>query len=98
MAASNIVILRTISGFHAGFAIVKLGTDKQTGEEWAIKIMALPEENSKPTDNENTRYAFSHAIIVCMTPHYAHLTQVYPVSATLPCTPASLLPGTRAAF
>ena len=39
----------------SGFAIVKLGTDKQTAEEWAIKIMALPEENTKPTDNENTR-------------------------------------------
>ncbi|KAK9818047.1 hypothetical protein WJX72_006277 [[Myrmecia] bisecta] len=38
-----------------GFAIVKLATDKQTSEEYACKIMALPEESAKAGDNENTR-------------------------------------------
>lgn len=53
-----------------GFAIVKLGTDKQTGEEWAIKIMALPEENTKPSDNENTRDdIFKEIDILCDLTH-----------------------------
>ena len=41
--------------FTAGFAVVKLGTDRQTGEEFAIKIMALPEVGKTAGDNENTR-------------------------------------------
>ena len=41
-----------------GFAVVKLATDKQTGEEFACKIMALPEPNTTAGDNENTRYCF----------------------------------------
>ena len=39
----------------AGFAVVKLATDRNTGEEFAVKIMALPEPNAKAGDNENTR-------------------------------------------
>jgi len=39
----------------AGFAVVKLATDRTTGEEYAVKIMALPEANAKAGDNENTR-------------------------------------------
>lgn len=35
--------------------MVKLGTDKVTGEEFAIKIMVLPEEGATIGDNENTR-------------------------------------------
>ncbi|KAL0043658.1 hypothetical protein WJX79_011123 [Trebouxia sp. C0005] len=38
-----------------GFAVVKLATDRHTGEEYAVKIMALPEPNAKAGDNENTR-------------------------------------------
>lgn len=38
-----------------GFAVVKLATDRATGEEYAVKIMALPEANAKAGDNENTR-------------------------------------------
>ena len=38
-----------------GFAVVKLATDRSTGEEYAVKIMALPEANAKAGDNENTR-------------------------------------------
>ena len=39
----------------SGFAVVKLGTDKTTGEEFAIKIMALPPIGQQTGDNENTR-------------------------------------------
>ena len=39
----------------AGFAVVKLATDRKSGEEFAVKIMALPEPNAKAGDNENTR-------------------------------------------
>lgn len=35
--------------------MVKLGTNKSTGEEFAIKIMALPEVGRQTSDNENTR-------------------------------------------
>ena len=35
--------------------MVKLGTDKSTGEEFAIKIMAVPEAGRATSDNENTR-------------------------------------------
>lgn len=45
----------------AGFAVVKLATDRSTGEEYAVKIMALPEANAKAGDNENTRYCMPHA-------------------------------------
>ena len=38
-----------------GFAVVKLATDKSTGEEYACKIMALPAVNARATDSENTR-------------------------------------------
>ncbi|DBB18738.1 TPA: hypothetical protein ACH3X3_000345 [Trebouxia sp. C0006] len=38
-----------------GFAVVKLATERHTGEEYAVKIMALPEPNTKAGDNENTR-------------------------------------------
>lgn len=41
--------------FNAGFAVVKLGVDKVSGEEFAIKIMALPEVGRQISDNENTR-------------------------------------------
>ena len=44
-----------VSMWCAGFAVVKLATDRTTGEEYAVKIMALPEANAKAGDNENTR-------------------------------------------
>lgn len=34
---------------------MKLATDRSSGEEYAVKIMALPEPNAKAGDNENTR-------------------------------------------
>lgn len=39
----------------AGFAIVKLATDKKSGEQYAVKIMTLPPAGVEPGDNENTR-------------------------------------------
>ncbi len=36
---------------------MKLATDRHSGEEYAVKIMALPEPNAKAGDNENTRYS-----------------------------------------
>eukprot|EP00884_Botryococcus_braunii_P021933 jgi/Botrbrau1/8423/Bobra.0237s0043.1 len=38
-----------------GFAVVKLGTDRTTGEEFAIKIMVLPEAGAAISDHENSR-------------------------------------------
>jgi hypothetical protein len=45
----------------AGFAIVKLATDKNTGEQFAVKIMTLPPAGVEPGDNENTRCAHAAA-------------------------------------
>lgn len=39
----------------AGFAVVKLATEKATGGEYAVKIMALPEKGRVVGENENTR-------------------------------------------
>ena len=40
---------------HTGFAVVKLATEKATGGEYAVKIMALPEKGRIVGENENTR-------------------------------------------
>ena len=40
---------------HSGFAVVKLATEKATGGEYAVKIMALPEKGRIVGENENTR-------------------------------------------
>ena len=37
--------------------MVKLATEKSTGDEYACKIMALPAVNARATDSENTRWA-----------------------------------------
>jgi serine/threonine protein kinase len=39
----------------AGFAVVKLATERATGAEYAVKIMALPEKGRVVGNNENTR-------------------------------------------
>ncbi len=39
----------------AGFAVVKLATERATGGEYAVKIMALPERGRSVGDNENSR-------------------------------------------
>jgi hypothetical protein len=43
----------------AGFAIVKLAVDRKTNEEYACKIMALPQPGQELGDNENTRWGSS---------------------------------------
>lgn len=41
---------------HAGFAVVKVATDKSTGQEYAVKIMNLPEVGAHVNaDTESTR-------------------------------------------
>ena len=42
-------------GKQYGFAVVKLATEKATGGEYAVKIMALPEKGRIVGENENTR-------------------------------------------
>jgi serine/threonine protein kinase len=37
-----------------GFAVVRLATDRVTGVEWAVKVMALPRQGAVPGDNDNT--------------------------------------------
>lgn len=37
-----------------GFAVVRLATDRQTGVDWAVKVMALPRQGATPGDNDNT--------------------------------------------
>ena len=49
-------MLLHLSMLLSGFAVVKLATEKSSGEEFAVKIMALPEANAKAGDNENTRW------------------------------------------
>lgn len=39
----------------AGFAVVKLATERATGGEYAVKIMSLPERGRSVGDNENSR-------------------------------------------
>jgi doublecortin-like kinase 3 len=39
----------------SGFSVVKLAVDKQTGKEYACKIMALPPVGQEVGENENTR-------------------------------------------
>ncbi|WIA20191.1 hypothetical protein OEZ85_006039 [Tetradesmus obliquus] len=53
-----------------GFAIVKLATDKKTGEQFAVKIMTLPPAGVEPGDNENTREdIFKEIDILCGLNH-----------------------------
>lgn len=67
----------------AGFAVVKLATDRKSGEEFAVKIMALPEPNAKAGDNENTRCR-PHQLCVLMAAFNAAYT--WHSSKSLHCT------------
>lgn len=49
----------------AGFAIVKLATDRKTNEQYAVKIMTLPPVGVTPGDNESTRCALWLGVYVC---------------------------------
>jgi hypothetical protein len=53
-----------------GFSIVKLGTEKESGKEWAVKIMTLPKAGQKPTEEQNTREEIFYEIdILCNLKH-----------------------------
>ena len=66
--------------------MVKLATDRKSGEEYAVKIMALPEPNAKAGDNENTRYLCAvvqpHEVLAnsCSIP-FSHTAATQPSSA-----------------
>ena len=49
------IIARPLPLCFAGFAVVKLATERATGAEYAVKIMSLPEMGTSVGDNENTR-------------------------------------------
>lgn len=76
-----------------GFAVVKLGTDKTTGEEFAIKIMALPEIGRQTGDNENTRedifkeidilVGMEHENVIYMKEYFEENNKVYLVTELL---------------
>lgn len=53
-----------------GFAIVKLATDRKTGDQYAVKIMTLPPAGVEPGDNESTREdIFKEIDILCGLNH-----------------------------
>mmetsp|Transcript_19179 Transcript_19179/g.50103 ORF Transcript_19179/g.50103 Transcript_19179/m.50103 type:complete len:328 (-) Transcript_19179:157-1140(-) len=53
-----------------GFSVVKLGTEKESGTEWAVKIMTLPKPGQKPTEEQNTREEIFYEIdILCHLKH-----------------------------
>lgn len=53
-----------------GFAIVKLAVEKESGAEFACKIMALPGAGETPGENENTREdIFKEIDILCGMNH-----------------------------
>jgi hypothetical protein len=48
----------------AGFAIVKLATERSTGQQYAVKIMTLPPVGVEPGDNESTRWDICSTVCV----------------------------------
>lgn len=80
--------------YSAGFAVVKLGTDKNTGEEFAIKIMALPEVGRQTSDNENTRedifkeidilVGMEHENVIYMKEYFEENNKVHHPESTRP--------------
>lgn len=53
-----------------GFATVKLGTEKATNEQYALKVMDLPAEGAKVSDSEFSREEIFYEInILCGLKH-----------------------------
>ena len=86
----------------SGFAVVKLGTDKTTGEEFAIKIMALPPIGQQTGDNENTRedifkeidilVGMEHENVIYMKEYFEENNKVQlPSDCTSASIPSSLM-------
>ncbi len=64
--ASSSTVTNPLACPAPGFAVVKLATDRQTHQHYAVKIMALPEMGFEPGDNENTREdIFKEIDILC---------------------------------
>lgn len=73
----------------AGFSIVKLAVDKQSGTEYACKIMALPAVGQEVGDNENTRWEGGgerHCTgqFACRTTHGERMAQLPRMSSNAP--------------
>lgn len=79
---------------YAGFAVVKLGTEKATGGEYAVKIMALPEKGKIVGENENTRddifkeidilVGLNHPNVIYLKEYFEESNKVWSI-AKLPC-------------
>lgn len=72
--------------------MVKLATEKATGREYAVKIMALPEKGRAVGENENTRddifkeidilVGLNHPNVICLKEYFEESNKVccYPQS------------------
>lgn len=70
-----------------GFSVVKLVTDKETGEQWACKVMSLPPPGKQYNENESSRadifkeidilMALEHENIVFMKEYFEDDNKVY---------------------
>ncbi|KAI7836176.1 hypothetical protein COHA_009943 [Chlorella ohadii] len=70
-----------------GFSVVKLATDKETGQQWACKIMSLPPPGKQFNENESSRadifkeidilIALKHENIVFMKEYFEENNKVY---------------------
>lgn len=70
-----------------GFSVVKLATDRATGEQWACKIMSLPPPGQKYNENESSRadifkeiellMALKHHNIVLMKEYFEEGNKVF---------------------
>ncbi|KAL4424298.1 hypothetical protein ABPG75_001599 [Micractinium tetrahymenae] len=70
-----------------GFSVVKLATDRATGEQWACKIMSLPPPGKQYNENESSRadifkeidilLSLEHDNIVLMKEYFEENNKVY---------------------
>lgn len=70
-----------------GFSVVKLVTDRQTGEQWACKVMSLPPPGKQYNENESSRadifkeidilLSLEHENIVLMKEYFEENNKVY---------------------
>jgi serine/threonine protein kinase len=70
-----------------GFSVVKMVTDRETGDEWACKIMTLPTDGHTAGDGESTRedifkeidiiMSLWHSNIIFMKEYFEETGRVY---------------------
>ncbi|KAL4442683.1 hypothetical protein ABPG77_006677 [Micractinium sp. CCAP 211/92] len=70
-----------------GFSVVKLATDRHTGEQWACKVMSLPPPGKQYNENESSRadifkeidilLSLEHPNIVLMKEYFEENNKVY---------------------